>query len=93
MPQRKVLRTVVLHRETGRVVPTLGEIFDFTQEELTSINNIDPEALGRPLIEADLEDGTGQPKPDAPATIVDPKTVVGEKAKGKAKVPADDDDI
>lgn len=92
MPQRKVLRTVVLHRESGRVVPTLGEIFEFTQEEMETINKIDPEALGRPLIESDLESPSLPPDDNSAAKITDDK-VAGAKSKGKATSPAEDDDI
>ncbi|QND44196.1 hypothetical protein [Providencia phage vB_PreS-PatoteraRojo] len=60
MPQRKVLQTVILHRESGRIVPTVGQIFDFTAEELASINRLNPEALGRPVQEVDLENQAAQ---------------------------------
>ncbi|WP_458321534.1 DUF7443 domain-containing protein [Providencia sp. CRPN22473] len=60
MPKRKVLQTVILHRATGRVVPTVGEIFDFTPEEVETLNRLNPEALGRPVQEVDLENQAAQ---------------------------------
>ena len=60
MPKRKVLQTVILHRTTGRVVPTVGEIFDFTPEEVETLNRLNPEALGRPVQEVDLENQAAQ---------------------------------
>lgn len=47
MPKRIVNSTIVLHREGKPVVPRVGEVFDFTPEEVTNINKVNPSALGR----------------------------------------------
>lgn len=65
MPQRKVVQTVIVFRDGQRIRPAIGEIFNFTQKELESINSMNPGALDRPIIEVDAEDQAKKEK--APA--------------------------
>lgn len=60
MPKRKVLQTVIVYRDGTRIKPAIGEIFDFKQAELESINKINPEAIGRPVMEVDVENQAAQ---------------------------------
>lgn len=45
MPKRIVKDTIVLHREGKQVVPEIGQLFDFTADELNSINKANPAAV------------------------------------------------
>lgn len=78
MPKRKVLQTVIVHRDGQRLRPSLGEIFDFTVEEVASINSINPDALGKPMMEVDVENEDARQKAEAAA-----------KAESEAKADAD----
>jgi hypothetical protein len=51
MPKRVPLQTIVVHREGKRVVPALGEAFDFTAEEVEDINRVNPDAFRKVIIE------------------------------------------
>lgn len=53
MPKRIVEQRVVLHRDGKHVRPEIGKLFDFTQEELDEINNVNPRAVRRPIVEDD----------------------------------------
>lgn len=97
MPQRKVLQTVILHRESGRIVPTVGQIFDFTADELASINRLNPEALGRPVQEVDLENQAAQEaaaKAKAEQDAADAAAAAkANKGKGKGGKDNSDDEV
>lgn len=94
MPKRKVLQTVILHRTTGRVTPSIGDIFDFTADEVETLNRLNPNALGRPVQEVDMENEAAleqarlakeaEEKAAAPATK-------GNQAKGKDAKKEDDE--
>lgn len=53
MPKRKVLQTIILQRKDNdsgqprQVVPPIGRPFDFTAEELKSIEAINPDAIAK----------------------------------------------
>lgn len=81
MPKRKVVQTVIVFRDGQRIKPAIGEIFDFTQKELESINAMNPGALDRPVIEVDAEalDAAAAAKAEAPA-----ETKAAAKKGGKA---------
>lgn len=93
MPKRKVLQTVIVYRDGQRIKPTLGEIFDFQQSELDQINRLNPQALGRPVLEVDVENQAAiqkakedQQKAESEAQSqakVDEKAQAGNKGKGK----------
>lgn len=97
MPQRKVLQSVILHRESGRVVPTVGTIFDFTADELAAINRLNPEALGRPVQEVDLENqaaqAAAQAEQEANAKAEQETAANAAKNKGKNGKPQVDDEV
>lgn len=88
MPQRKVLQTVILHRESGRIVPTVGQIFDFTADELASINRLNPEALGRPVQEVDLENQAAQEAALQAAAKAEQDAIDAAAAEAAAKATA-----
>lgn len=67
MPKRKVVQTVIVFRDGQRIKPAIGEIFDFTQKELESINKMNPGALDRPIIEVDAEAPVAEEKTEAKA--------------------------
>lgn len=56
MPKRKVVQTVIVYRDGSRIVPKIGEIFDFTEQELSDINSVNPEAVTRPIVQVDIEE-------------------------------------
>lgn len=90
MPKRKVLQTVIVHRDGQRLRPSLGEIFDFTADELASINAINPDALGKPMMEVDVENEDARQKAAADAKAAADKKN-GNKAS--AKKTAEDDEV
>lgn len=45
MPKRLVSQTVVIYRDGNRVVPKVGQPFDFTKEELDNITKLNPDAV------------------------------------------------
>lgn len=47
MPIRKVVQTVALWREGKRVVPPVGQAFDFTKAELEQITKLNPDAISK----------------------------------------------
>lgn len=47
MPKRIVVQTVVVHREGARVLPPIGQVFDFTAQELDYINKLNPSAVAK----------------------------------------------
>lgn len=47
MPKRIVLQTVVLWREGAQVVPPINRAFDFTAEELKTVESLNPAAIGK----------------------------------------------
>lgn len=55
MPKRIPLQTVVLWRDGQQVVPPLSRAFDFTKEELETIEKLNPDAIGK-IINADSSD-------------------------------------
>lgn len=77
MPKRLVLQTVIMYREGERVVPDVGKPFDFTNEELKSINGLNPDALGH-IINKDEETKTGDT-----ITLADHEALV-QKARDEA---------
>lgn len=87
MPKRKVVQTVIVFRDGQRIKPTIGEIFDFTQKELESINKMNPGALDRPVIEVDAEslDAAAAAKAETPA-----ETKAAAKKGGKASAAEDE---
>lgn len=82
MPQRKVVQTVIVFRDGQRIRPAIGEIFNFTQKELESINSMNPGALDRPIIEVDAEDQAEKEK--APVQEEKPDAKATTKKGGKA---------
>ena len=71
MPQRFVKETVILHRpdekgggKTVRVVPEIGKNFNFTAEEISEIEEVRKEALGKAVAKDDGDDAA--PKAAAP---------------------------
>lgn len=82
MPQRKVVQTVIVFRDGQRIRPAIGEIFNFTQKELDSINSMNPGALDRPIIEVDAEDQVEKEKAPAQEEKSDAKATT--KKGGKA---------
>jgi len=45
MPKRIVAQTVILQREGVAVTPAVGSTYDFTAEEIKTIERLNPEAL------------------------------------------------
>ncbi|UYL83559.1 hypothetical protein [Salmonella phage ZCSE8] len=88
MPKRKVLQTVIVYRDGARIKPAIGEIFDFKQAELESINKINPEAIGRPVMEVDVENQAAQEAAAQQAKAETSKK--DEKADGAKKNTKDD---
>lgn len=87
MPQRKVVQTVIVFRDGQRIRPAIGEIFNFTQKELDSINSMNPGALDRPVIEVDAEEQAAKEqaeKEKAPAQEEKSDAKATTKKGGKA---------
>lgn len=87
MPQRKVVQTVIVFRDGQRIRPAIGEIFNFTQKELESINSMNPGALDRPVIEVDAEEQAAKEqaaKEKAPAQEEKSDAKATTKKGGKA---------
>jgi len=55
MPKRIAVQTVVLWREGQQVVPPVGKPFDFTKEELETIEKLNPDAVTK-IVNADSND-------------------------------------
>jgi hypothetical protein len=55
MPKRIPLQTVVLWRDGEQVVPPLNRAFDFTKEELDTIEKLNPAAIGK-IVNSDATD-------------------------------------
>lgn len=92
MPKRKVAQAVIVYRDGQRLKPAIGEIFDFTDEEMQTINRINPEALTRPIIAVDVENEAAQAEAKA-AAEAEAKAAAEAKAKGgKAKSEAKNTD-
>lgn len=81
MPKRKVEQTVILHRESGRVRPSIGEIFDFSEDEIAQIQRANPDALSRPVVSVDVENEEAQAKAKAEAEA-QAKAAGGKGGKG-----------
>lgn len=98
MPKRKVLQTVIVHRDGQRIRPLVGAIFDFTADELASINAINTDALGKPVMEVDVENEDARQKAEAEAAAkaaADAKASADKKNGNKvsAKKAAEDDEV
>lgn len=94
MAKRKVLMGVIVHRDGTRIRPAIGQIFDFTNEELEQIKRMNPDALGRPTMEVDVENeearkAAGKEKADGDEK---PKDIGKDKAPAKGKAKADGED-
>lgn len=55
MPKRIPLQTVVLWRDGQQVVPPINRAFDFTKEELETIEKLNPSAIGK-IVNGDAND-------------------------------------
>lgn len=72
MPKLIPEHTVILHRDGKRLVPKIGKPFQFTAEEVASINAVNPSALTAPQVDAEEADESpaenkgGKKKPTAP---------------------------
>lgn len=96
MPKRKVLQTVIVHRDGQRIRPLVGAIFDFTADEVASINAINRDALGKPVMEVDVENEDARQKAEADAkAAADAKASADKKNgnKASAKKTAEDDEV
>lgn len=92
MPKRKVAQTVIVYRDGQRLKPAIGEIFDFTDDEMQSINRINPEALTRPIIAVDVENEAAQAEAKAAVEAEEAKAKAkGGKAKAEAKTAESDE--
>jgi hypothetical protein len=72
MPKRIVKDLVILYRDGKQVVPEVGVEFDFTAEELASVNKSNPKALAK----------VGEDTEVIPA-LLDTASTVAEKPKAK----------
>lgn len=99
MPKRKVLQTVIVHRDGQRIRPLVGAIFDFTADEVASINAINRDALGKPVMEVDVENEDARQKAEADVKAAKAEADVkaaadkknGNKSNGKKAV--EDDEV
>ena len=89
MPQRKVVQTVIVFRDGQRIRPAIGEIFNFTQKELESINSMNPGALDRPVIEVDAEEQAAKEK----APVQEEKSDAKATTKKGGKAGAADEEV
>lgn len=62
MPKRIVKTSIQVQREGQLVFPPVGEVFDFTNEEVTEINKLAPKALGK--IEAPAKEEAAKARAD-----------------------------
>lgn len=98
MPKRVPTVSVIVIREGKRVSPKLNKGYNFTDEEIETINRVQPGALRKPVNETATEDAADV---DATATADTTKEKVpaskpktGKKAKAEkpaAEKPADED--
>lgn len=73
MPKRIPQHTVVVIRDGQRVKPEVGVAFDFTQDEVDSINGANSKALRHPINEgtddvAETDDASASGKGDKKST-------------------------
>lgn len=66
MPKRIPRSTIILHRDGVRTIPKIGTAFDFTKEEIAEIDAVNPDALGKNLVEVE-EDDEADPDANKPA--------------------------
>lgn len=55
MAIRIPVQTITVGREGKNIVPTIGQPFDFTDEEIKQIETSNPAAVRNPVVEADAE--------------------------------------
>lgn len=66
---RKVLQSVLVHRDGKPTTPEIGKPFKFTQGEIDEITKRNPRALAAPAEIADVADDGSEPdKTDTPVT-------------------------
>ena len=82
--KRKVLQSVVVYRDGARVRPPVNSIFDFTDEEVKAINEINPNAIGK-LDEAEAAAIVAKAEAEAEAAA---KAEAEAKAKAEAEAAA-----
>jgi hypothetical protein len=58
MPKRLVLQTILLDRKGESVRPTIGQPFDFKPEELSWIERLNPDAVGKVIAGDDAGEGS-----------------------------------
>lgn len=55
MAIRIPVQTITVGRDGKNVIPTIGQPFDFTDEEIKQIEASNPAAVRNPVVEADAE--------------------------------------
>lgn len=97
MPKRVPTVSVIVIRDGKRVSPPLNKGFNFTDDEITQINAIQPGALRKPINESSDDSSTGAghksddaeagtaPSKAAPDGSKKPTAAKGKKAAGKTK--------
>lgn len=89
MAQRIVNQTVIVVRDGKRVVPQIGQPFDFTPAELKDIEALQPSAVRKLINESEAKDGEPAREPDVAAA----KPAGGKAASKQATVKAADKEV
>lgn len=61
MAIRIPVQTITVGRDGKNVIPTIGQPFDFTDEEIKQIEASNPAAVRNPVVEADAEQVEAKP--------------------------------
>jgi hypothetical protein len=81
VPKRIPTQTVIVYRDKKQVVPPIGEVFDFTRQEVDEIKSVAPDALRLPINEENLPGA-----PDTPEEDAEHKEAREAKARADAKL-------
>lgn len=98
MAKRIPVQTVIVVRDGKRVSPPIGKPFDFTKEELSNINDRNPDAI-RKLTDESVQQNDGDDGDDDLDARQEAEAAAAEKAAqaaktgGKGANKSDDDDL
>lgn len=93
MPKRIPVQTIVMHRDGKRVIPPIGQAFDFTVDELEQIIKTNPKAVRKLINEAapPVVDGQVVEEVGAADDTKAEKPAKGVKADKKESAKKDDE--
>lgn len=93
MPKRIVLETVRVIRDKKTVTPPIGQVFDFTAEEISQIKAVRPQAIRTVVIEdPELAAAAKVSAENAAASATKAPTAAEKKAAAAAAKAAGTDD-